>query len=103
MKEADLTINKYVGRVHNEVTTENVREFLASPNVDVVELEQLETKHNRFKSFRLRVKRDDLEIIEKQDFWPKGVLCGSYFRPKGNEGQLDANGGVTASTSVING
>ena len=79
MKGADLTINKYIGRVHNDVSTENMREFLASQSVEVIELEQLETKHNRFKSFRLRVKRDDLETIEERDFWPKGVLCGSYF------------------------
>ena len=103
MKGADLTINKYIGHVHNDVTTENVREFLASHKVDVVELEALQTKHNRFKSFRLRVKRDDLEIIEEQDFWPKGVLCGSYFRPKSNDEQLNANGGTTASGSVTNG
>ena len=103
MKGADLTINKYIGHVHNDVTTENVCEFLDSHKVNVVELEQLETKHNSFKSFRLRVKRDDLEKIEEQDFWPKGVLCGSYFRPKGNEERPNADGGTTASSSVING
>ena len=51
MKGADLTINKYIGRIHNDVTADDVRSFLVGQNVSVIELEQLETKHNRFKSF----------------------------------------------------
>ena len=102
MKGADLTINKYIGRVHNDVTLDDVRSFLVGQNVSVVELEQLETKHKRFKSFRVRVKRADLEIIEERDFWP-GVLCGSFFRPKTNEDQRQSNGGIAASDSTRNG
>ena len=103
MKGADLTINKYIGRVHNDVTLDDVRSFLVGQNVSVVELEQLETKHKRFKSFRVRVKRADLEIIEERDFWPEGVLCGSFFRPKTNEDQRQSNGGIAASDSTRNG
>ena len=103
MKGADLTINKYVGRVHTDVTTENVREFLTSHKVNVVELEQLETKHDRFKSFRLRVKRDDLKIIEEHDFWPEGVLCGPFFQPKASDERRQTNSETTASGSIING
>ena len=100
VKGADLTVNKYIGRLHNDVTSEAMRDFLVAQNITVVELEQLETKHNRFKSFRLRVKRDDLEKIEQHDFWPEGVLCGPFFRPKANE-RLQPNGGITASGSII--
>ena len=103
MKGADLTINKYIGRVHNDVSQEDVRKFLVDQNVTVMELEQLDTKHNRFKSFRVRVKRDDLEIIEERDFWPQGILCGSFFRPKANDDRHLATGGTTASGSIVNG
>ena len=67
-----MTINKYIGRVHNDVTTENVRKFLDSHKVNVIESEQLETKHNRFKSFRLRVRRDDLEKLKNKTFGQRG-------------------------------
>ena len=100
MKGADLTINKYIGRIHNDVTADDVRSFLVGQNVSVIELEQLETKHNRFKSFRVRVKRADLEIIEEQDFWPEGVLCGSFFRAKASDDQRQSNGGSAASGSI---
>lgn len=103
VKGADLTVNKYIGRLHNDVTIEGMREFLDSQKVTVVELEQLETKHDRFKSFRLRVKRDDLKIIEEHDFWPEGVLCGPFFRPKASDERRQTNGETTASGSIING
>ena len=98
-----LTINKYIGRVHNDVTVDDVRSFLVGQSVSVIELEQLETKHNRFKSFRVRVKRADLAIIEERDFWPEGVLCGSFFRPKADDDQRQSNGGIAASGSTTNG
>ena len=82
VKGADLTINKYVGRFHNDVTLEGVREFIANQDVSVVELEPLTTKHSRFKSFRLRVKRADLDKIENAEFWPEGVIVSPFFRPR---------------------
>ena len=103
VKGADLTVNKYIGRLHNDVTSEAMREFLVAQQITVVKLEQLETKHGRFKSFRLRVKRDDLEKIEQRDFWPEGVLCGPFFRPKTNKERHQPNGGTTASGSIANG
>ena len=102
-KGADLTVNKYIGRVHNETSTEDLRNFITSQNITIVELEQLETKHQRFKSFRLRVKRDDVERMEDEDFWPKGILFSPFFRPKNNEERPQAAGGLTASTSHTNG
>ena len=102
MKGADLTVNKYIGRLHNDVSIDDMRQFLEGQNVSVIELQQLLTKHDRFKSFRLRVKRDDLKIMEERDFWPEGVLCGPYFRPKTSEERHNANGGTTASRDVNN-
>ena len=102
VKGADLTVNKYIGRLHNDTTIDDLRQYIVSRNVTVVELEPLKTKHQRFQSFRFRAKREDLEHLEDQDFWPQGVLFSSYFRPKTEE-QLQAVGDVTASTSLTHG
>ena len=102
-KGADLTINKYIGRVHNETSTEDLRQFITSHQINIVELEQLETKHGRFKSFRLRLKKDDVERMEDEAFWPKGIIFSPFFRPKSNEERLQAAGGLTASASHTNG
>ena len=82
VKGADLTINKYVGRFHNDVTEATLRSYIEDAGVSVVELELLDTKHNRFKSFRLRVKRAQLDRVEDGDFWPEGVIVSPFFRPR---------------------
>ena len=89
-KGADLTVNKYVGRVHIDVTTEGFHEYIIENGVDPVELEPLETKHRRFKSFRLRVKRSDLPKIEDENFWPAGILISPFFRAKQVDGSAVA-------------
>ena len=98
IKGADLTINKYIGRLHNDVTVDAVRKFIGDQGVTVVELEPLDTKHQRFKSFRLRIRRSDLDRVEDGEFWPEGVLVSSFFRPRHNELQ-GAVSGVTASSN----
>ena len=103
LKGADLTVNRYVGRVHNDTTADDLREFISSRQVSVIELEQLETKHQRFKSFCLRVKKDDLEAMEDEDFWPQGILFSPFFRPKNSEERPQTAGGITASASLTNG
>ena len=93
---------KYIGRIHNDTTIDDLRQYIVSRNVTVVELEPLKTKHQRFQSFRFRAKREDLERLEDQDFWPQGVLFSSYFRSKGEE-QPQAIGGSAATSSLTNG
>ena len=95
-KGADLTVNKYVGRVHNDVTADELRQYICDAGVTVVELEALERKHQRFQSFRLRVKRAELENIEKAEFWPVGVILSPFFRPKSKTEQ-EKNNGISAA------
>ena len=103
LKGADLTVNRCVGRVHNDTTLDDLREYITSRTITVIELEQLETRHTRFKSFHLRVKRDDLERMEDAEFWPEGILFSPFFRPKNIEERPQTAGGVTASASLTNG
>ena len=35
-----------------------------------------------FKSFRLRVKRAQLDRVEDGEFWPEGVIVSPFFRPR---------------------
>ena len=99
-KGADLTVNKYVGRVHNDVTADELRQYICNTGVTVVELETLETKHQRFQSFRLCVKRADLDRIEKAEFWPEGVIFSPFFRPRTKLEGENNNGDSAASPAV---
>ena len=82
VKGADLTVNRYIWRWDNNVTSDGVKDFISKQNVHVNELEELSTKHGRFKSFRLRVKKSELSLIEDKNFWPEGVLLSPFFRGK---------------------
>ena len=64
IKGADLTVNKYVSRFHIDTTVAALREYISQKGVEVVELEEIKTVHSRYKSFRLRVKRSELNKIE---------------------------------------
>ena len=98
VKGADLTVNRYIGRFHNDVTLDGVKEFIAAQNVTVVELEELDTKHGRFKSFRLRVKKTDLAVIQDENFWPNGVILSPFFR--GKDEKTNINGVAGAASAV---
>ena len=97
VKGADLTVNRYVGRWHNDTTVDAVKEFITKQNVTVVELVDLETRHGRFKSFRLRIKKIQLPTIEDENFWPAGVILSPFFRGK-DEKQIGA-GAASAPSS----
>ena len=82
LRGADLTINLYVGNVNIHATIEEMRTEVSSQGVEVVDLEEIDRTHNRFKSFRLCVRKTDLPKITDADFWPSGVVVRRFFRRK---------------------
>ena len=79
---ADLTTNLYVGNVNIGASLEEMRTAITTQGVDIVELEELKRTHNRFKSFRLRIRKTDLTRITDPDFWPIGITVKNFFRGK---------------------
>ena len=79
---ADLTVSRYVGRVAVGTSADAIRASLTSKGVDVVSIESLEMKHNRFVSFKLTVKKSQLSLVEDADIWPEGVMIGRWWSPK---------------------
>ena len=89
-KGADLTVARYVGRVAVGASPEEIRLFLQEKEVEVVELMPLTTRHSRFLSFKLVVKKQHLPIIEDAELWSEGVIVGRFWSAKSS----------TASASV---
>lgn len=81
-KGADLTVARYVGHVALGTTPDDISLSLQNKGVEVVELLPLTTKHSRFLSFKLVVKKSQLAIIEDENFWPEGVSIGRFWSPK---------------------
>ena len=84
LKGADLTVARYIGRLALGTTPEQIQTSLEERSVDVVSCEAIPTKRPApsFSSFKLVVKKSQLPIIEKDDFWPDGVIVGRYWSPK---------------------
>ena len=79
---ADLTNNLYLGQFDLDSTPELVKAYIEKQGVTVVELEELVLQHRRFRSFRLCLKRTDMEVILAEGFWPIGVVVRRFWRKK---------------------
>ena len=78
-KGADLTANYYIGRVNVDVDPKMIVDDIESLGVKIVEFERLELKHNRFKSFRLCIRKSDFSKLLIEDFWPEEVILDRFF------------------------
>ena len=86
----ELLSHRYIGNVNSDVTAIMIENDLKSRGVDVVKLEEnVITKHSRFKSFKLTVKRDDEEKVDDRGFWPMYVLCRPWYNPRQPRGDRD--------------
>ena len=80
LRGAALTASLYIGYVDNSVSLDDLKTYIESLNVNVVELDDIARKHNRFKSFRLCIRKKDLETIKDPNFWPEGIVVRRFFQ-----------------------
>ena len=86
IRGADLTVSLYVGQIDNSYEVNDMKTFIEGQNVKVFELEELARKHNRFKSFRLCIRKKDLDSIKDPNFWPEGIVVRRFFRKQNADG-----------------
>lgn len=79
----------YLGRISNEMSTEEVENQLKNMKITFSNLEQIKTKHNFFKSFSFLIDANEKNNIMNPDIWPKGVVVNrliSVKNKKANDG-----------------
>ena len=79
---ADLTIHRFIGRVHPDVNVDSLKTDLENIGISVLDLQLNESKLSRFKSFHLTAKRSDAEKIDNPDTWPENVVVRRFFLPR---------------------
>ena len=89
---APLTVDCYIGRVDLNATADEIKAFVISKGIDVSAIEENVTMNQRFKSFKLVIKKTDYEKLDDRDLWPEGVVFQRFWRPR-NAGA----GGVIAN------
>ena len=102
IKGADLMVARYIGRLALDTTAEQIRASLVERKVDVVSCDPIPSRRNHpsFTSFKLVVKRSQLPIIERDDFWPDGVIVGRYWAPKTTETDAAATAAAAAAPAA---
>ena len=92
-KGADLTVDRYIGKIDVEADNDEVKKFITDAGVKLVDFQENSRSHSSFKSFKVTVRRSDLPTLEKDNFWPAGVIFRNFFRPRGQRGNQPWSGG----------
>ena len=80
-------MNLYLGYFDIGTTVENVKFNIEDQGVGVVEVVELQTQHNKFKSFRLCIRKKDLQIMQSENFeMPEGTVVRYFFAGKNRDG-----------------
>ena len=85
-KGADLTVDRYLGRIDVESDNEEIKKFITDAGVKIVDFQENSRTHSSFKSFKISIRKSDLPTLEKDNFWPTGVVFRNFFRPRGQRG-----------------
>ena len=75
-----------------DVDPQSIISDIDSLGVQVFEFEEIKRIPNRYKSFRLCIKKADLPKLLVEDFWPEGVLFDRFFWPKAKDTHRGALG-----------
>ena len=82
-------MNLYLGYFDIATTVENVKFNIEDQGINVVELEELQTQHNKFKSYKLCIRKKDLQTMQSDNFeLPEGTVVRHFFSGKKRDGAL---------------
>ena len=79
---ANLTVETYIGRVDFDVTSDLIKTDLVGRGVDVISIEENDTRHGLFKSFKMVIKKTDFDDLNSPELWPEGVVFRRFRRPR---------------------
>ena len=87
---APLTIDCYIGRVDTSVSSDQIKSDVESMGVNVVDIQENQTRHHLFKSFKLVIRKTDFDRLNAPEVWPEGVVFRRFRRPRPpTSGQVD--------------
>ena len=76
-----------IGYFDNSTTVDDVKFNIEDQGVNVVALEELQTQHKKFKSYKLCIRKKDFGIMQSDNFeLPEGTVLRYYFAGKNRDG-----------------
>ena len=88
-----MTMDLYLGHFDVGTSMEVVKFNLEDQKVDVVDLQELQMSHNRFKSFKLTIRKKDFDTMQSDAFeLPEGVVVRRFFQKRNHDGEPITSG-----------
>lgn len=76
----------FVYRVAKGTSEKDIQEYMADNNVNVRSIELVSLDVAKFSSFKVELRKSDLNRALEAEFWPTGVCVRKYFKTRINNG-----------------
>lgn len=75
----------FVYRVGNEVTADDLKEYMKGERVNVIEIQRVSKEGRAAQSFRMIIESSNpADVLYKPEFWPEGYCCRRWRPSKKN-------------------
>ena len=78
----------FIFRIHCDVQTQELREFIADEGIDIQDIVQVSKDGSRMKSYKLTVETKFKDQLLSEDMWPEGIGCREYVFRRFSGGKL---------------
>ena len=83
--------NLFISRVWLNVGTANMKNYLKSTGIDLIDIEKVSHTSSKFNSFRISVQKKDFYKVFKNPVWSSwGVICKPW-KDRGNNNNYNNN------------
>jgi hypothetical protein len=84
-------VNMFVSHIEKGQGKDAVQRFLQSKEVTVAEIECVSNANARLESYKVRVDKKHFDALYgegAEDFWPTGIRCRPWIKPRTTGGTL---------------
>ena len=83
LKSAVRTADIYVGNCGPDVNAQSIEEYLLDIyKIKINKCEELITKSQTYKAFKVSLNLDDRTKVLSPDAWPRGITCRKFYNPR---------------------
>jgi hypothetical protein len=75
----------FVYRVSKETTESDIEEYMSENEITVRGVSTVSHDTAKFSSYKVEIKKSDLDRALKAEFWPIGVCVRRYYAPKNSQ------------------
>ena len=75
-------LDVFVGGCGLDANDSTIANYYQKHNAQILKCEQLDSKSEWYKSYKISVAADNRDALLDANFWPKGIFVGKYYKPR---------------------